>query len=88
MIESMSIINDEGQLVNINIIVRFRIEEFNKEYIVYTLNDDGKSEIEPLIIAGIVETSEGLKLRLIPEEEQNTVLVFYDNVRDTLTGKR
>lgn len=84
----MSIINEEGQLVKIDIIVRFKIEEFNKEYIVYTLNDDGKSEIEPVIIAGIEETSEGIKLKLIPEEEKQTVLVFYDNVRDTLTDKR
>lgn len=88
MINSIEIINEEGQSVNINIIVQFSIEELNKQYIVYTINDDGVSEKVPVLIAETSDENGKYMLKKIPENEVKTVLMFYDNVRDTLSGKR
>ena len=84
MISGVNIINENGENVKIDIIMRFKVEELNKEYIVYTLNDDGKSEDVYVNIAGIDESSGTPQLRLIPESERSMVLVFYDNLRDSI----
>ena len=88
MINSIEIINEEGQKVNINIIMQFRIEELNKQYIVYTINDDGIKEKIPVLIAETDDENGKYALKKIPENEVKTVLMFYDNVRDTISGKR
>ena len=68
--------------------MQFKIEENNKEYVVFTVNDDGKSEDVYVNIAGLEMVDGVYKLRLIPEQEKNMVLVFYDNLRDTISGSR
>ena len=88
MINSVNVINQNGEEIKIDVIMRFKIEEYNKEYIVYTVNDDGKSEDVYINIAGIMENSNRLQLRLIPEQEKNMVLIFYDNLRDSISGER
>ena len=88
MINSVNVINEIGQYVKIDVIMAFKIEKYNKDYIVYTVNDDGKSEDVYMCIAGIQEINGKKHLRLIPEEEKNMVLVFYDNLRDNICGIR
>ena len=88
MITGFNVVNENGEEVKIDIIMQFKIEENNKEYVVFTVNDDGKSEDVYINIAGIEEENGNYKLRLIPESEKNMVLVFYDNLRDTISGNR
>lgn len=88
MVESITVVNEVGQTIKINIIARFKIEEYDKEYLVYTINDDGVSEEVTVFITGVVEIDGKIELRLIPEEEKEVVLAFYDNLRDTATGER
>ena len=88
MITGFNVINENGEEVKIDIIMQFKIEENNKEYVVFTVNDDGKSEDVYINIAGIEEKDGQFQLRLIPEAEKNLVLVFYDNLRDTISGNR
>lgn len=86
MITGFNVINIDGEEVKIDIIMQFKIEENNKEYVVFTVNDDGVSEDVYINIAGIEDKDGKYQLRLIPEEEKNMVLVFYDNLRDTISG--
>ena len=88
MITGVNVLNENGQEVKIDIIMQFRIEENNKEYVVFTVNDDGVSDDVYVNIAGIENVDGEYRLRLIPEEEKNLVLVFYDNLRDTISGNR
>ena len=88
MVTTVKILNDAGEEILIDVIMRFKIEENNKEYVVYTINDDGKSEDVYVNIAGLKEENGKYQLRLIPEQEKNLVLVFYDNIRDSISGKR
>jgi uncharacterized protein YrzB (UPF0473 family) len=86
MITGFNVINENGEEVKIDIIMQFRVEENDKEYVVFTVNDDGVSEDVYVNIAGIENIEGKYQLRLIPEEEKNMVLVFYDNLRDTIRG--
>ena len=88
MITGVNVLNENGKEVKIDIIMQFRIEENNKEYVVFTVNDDGVSDDVYINIAGIENVDGEYRLRLIPEEEKNLVLVFYDNLRDTISGNR
>ena len=87
MITGLNVINEEGQEVKIDVIMRFKVEELDKEYVVYTVNDDGVSENVTICIAGLLEEDGKYNLRLIDESEKNLVLVFYDNLRDMICGK-
>ena len=88
MITGFNVLNENGEEIKIDIIMQFKIEENNKEYVVFTVNDDGLSPDVYVNIAGIKEENGKYQLRLIPEEERNMVLVFYDNLRDTISGNR
>jgi len=88
MISSVNVINENGDEIKVDVIMQFRIEEMNKEYIVYTINDNGKSETAYICIAGLEQKNGKYELKLIPEQEKNMVLVFYDNLRDTICGNR
>ena len=88
MIDYYGVINEAGEEVKVKLIMRFKVEELGKEYIVYTLNDDQKSEEVLTTIAGIEEKDGKIELKLIPYEERNLVLSFYDHIRDTICGLR
>ena len=88
MISSVNVINNDGQEIKVDVIMQFRIDEMNKNYIVYTINDDNKSKEVYISIAELEQNNGKYELKLIPEKEKNMVLVFYDNLRDTICGIR
>lgn len=88
MENSINVINEIGESVKIDIIGRFLIKEVNKEYIMYTLNDDGVSEQTIVLIAQIKTENGKMRLLSIPDEERNLVMVFFDNIRDNACNRR
>ncbi len=84
----LEVINEDGEKVLVEIIVSFSIEEFNKNYIVYTLNDRGDSPTVTVLISEIVYQNDKPKIVVIPENEISFVLNFYDNIRDSIAGER
>ena len=46
MITGYNVIDENGNEIKIDIIMQFRIEELGKEYIVFTVNDDGTSKVK------------------------------------------
>lgn len=79
----LEVINEIGELVKINVIGQFEIDELNRKYIMYTLNDDGVSEDVLLLIAQVEIVNGKMNLLSIPEEEKNMVISFFDNIRDS-----
>ena len=74
----------EGNAINIKILATFRIEEIKKQYVIYTLNDDGVSEDVTLLINEYVIENNQPKIVPIPKEEVNLVLTFYNNLRKNI----
>ena len=74
----------EGNVLNFEILATFRIEELTKQYVIYTLNDDGISEDVTLLINEYVVENEQPKIVPIPKEEVNLVLTFYNNLRNNI----
>lgn len=78
------VINEMGQSVKIDIIGQFRIDEVDREYVIYTLNDDGTSEELIILIAQIVTEDEKIKIISIPDKERNMVVAFFNNIKDNI----
>ena len=74
----------EGNELNIEILITFRVEELNKKYVVYTIDDDGVSEEVTLLINEFIIENNQPKVVPIPKEEVNLVLTFYNNLRENI----
>ena len=73
------IVKDENNNdATIEIIFSFSIEKYNKKYIVYTIDDDGKSELVDVFIS---ELDENNKIRPIPEKQKEIVLKIYEEAK-------
>lgn len=74
--------DSNGHDVKIEIILSFRVEEYNKNYIVYTLNDDGISDFTSVVISEYDKNNN--KLISIPFDEKETVLKIYEEVKQMI----
>ena len=76
------VINEAGEEIKIEIVLSFRLEEHNKEYVAYTINDDDSMETALVFISEIdVETN---KLKSIDENDKETVLIAYEELKREL----
>ena len=71
--------NENGEEIKIEIILSFSVEELNKRYIAYTLNDDGK---KPKVAVLISEIDSNNKIKNIPFEERKLVMAAYNGAKD------
>ena len=75
------IVKDEnGNDIKIEVILDFGVEEYNKEYIAYTLNDDGVSETKAVFISEI--DPETKKLKSIPFDQKDAVMQAYEAAKE------
>lgn len=83
--ENRIIVKDnQGNDITIEIITTFNLKELNKNYVVYTLNDDGVSEEVTVLINEYVLENDQPKIIPIPEEETAMVLAFYNTIRENI----
>lgn len=85
---AMTVYDDKGNKIEVEVVASFKIKEYNKEYIIYTLNDDGVSETVNMYISQVDFSSNPPKFTSIPEEEIKMVLSYYDFIRDHVGGTR
>lgn len=71
-------IDNNGIPTTIEIILNFKVEELNKNYIAYCLNDDNVSEEVTICISEIDLDSNPPKIMDIKPEEMEAVLNFYE----------
>ena len=64
--------------IEIEIILSFKVEELNKSFIAYTLNDDGESENVPVFISEY----DGKTIKDIKDEEAEEVLKYYEAAKE------
>lgn len=68
---------ENGETITVEIILSFEIEEYNKKYIVYTLNDNGEDEDVDVLISEVKNN----KIISIPNDEIEIVLEYYENAK-------
>ncbi len=68
---------EDGETITVDIILGFEIEELNKKYIAYTINDNGEDEEVDVLISEVENNS----LKNIPDEEINIILEYYNEAK-------
>ena len=78
----ISVINDKNEIVNIQVILVFEIEELNKKYVVYTF-DSNKDTVDIDIIISEFDQEKN-EIASIDENEKEIVMEYYNSVKDNL----
>ena len=76
---------DNGEIIKIEIVLSFKVENLNKQYIVYTIDDDGALEDVPILISEIDQNTQTIKQ--IPENEKDQVLNIYNELKEKITNE-
>ena len=71
---------EDGESITVEIILSFEIEELNKKYIAYTLNDNEEDEDVDVLISEIEDN----KIKSVPEDEIEMVLEYYENAKSLI----
>lgn len=69
---------ENGEKIKIDLIFGFTIEEYNKKYIAYTLNDDGISNTESVFISEITPDN---RIFPIPANQAVAVTNAYEEAK-------
>ena len=78
--KNFMIVKDEnGTEIKVEVLFSFGVEEYKKNYIAYTLNDDDLSATATVFISEL--DSETSKILSIPFEEKEFVLKTYEEVK-------
>jgi uncharacterized protein YrzB (UPF0473 family) len=80
----MIVQDKEGNKIKIEVLMTFKIPEINKNYVVYSINDDGISETVTILINELVYENNLPKIVPIPKEETQMVLAFYTTIRNNI----
>lgn len=80
MKNSITFDRENGEVITVEIILSFEIEEFNKKYIAYTINDNDEDDMVDVLISEVKNN----KLISIPEEEIPIILKYYENAKELI----
>lgn len=84
--EKEIIIKDEsGVDITISIVGEFKIDDLNKEFIIYSIvdNDDASTKGQ-IIIGEVIRDNDNLQVLGIKEDERDLVLSFYNEISEQL----
>ncbi len=76
---------ENGEDIKIEIILSFKVEELNKQYIVYTINDDKTSAEVPILISEIDSNTQ--RIKSIPESQKDIVLKMYNEIKEKIINE-
>lgn len=76
---------ENGEQIKIEIVLSFKIAEYNKQYIAYTINNDNIQDDVPLLISEIDPVTQ--KIKNIPENEKSIVLETYNQVKNSILNE-
>ena len=77
----MIIKSEDGKDITISIVGEFRVEELDKEYIIYSIVDSDENNGMGGILIGEVERDDDeVKVLGIKDDERNMVMAFYKEI--------
>ena len=80
-------INEFGEEITIELLFNFEIKELNKNYVVYTLNDDDVSEDVNVLISEMYYEDKTPRIKSIDESEKEMVVLFYNNIKNSIVNQ-
>ena len=81
MPNNVVVTRENGEDIVIDILLSFEVEELQKKYIAYTLNDDGVSENVVVLISEIDQNNH---IKDIYEEDKDLVFEAYNTAKELI----
>jgi len=83
----MNYTDQNGNVMNIEAIKIFKIDELGKEYIIYSImdNDDSNPDGE-LLFGEIIRNDDSIQILGILPSEENIVIAYYNEIKSQLGG--
>ena len=83
----MNYTDQNGNVMNIEAIKIFKIDELGKEYIIYSImdNDDSNPEGE-LLFGEIIRNDDSIQVLGILPDEEDIVIAYYNEIKNQLGG--
>ena len=83
----MNYTDQNGNVMNIEAIKIFKIDELGKEYIIYSImdNDDSNPDGE-LLFGEIIRNNDSIQILGILPNEENIVIAYYNEIKNQLGG--
>ena len=83
----MNYTDQNGNVMNIEAIKIFKIDELGKEYIIYSImdNDDSNPDGE-LLFGEIIRNDDSIQILGILPDEENIVIAYYNEIKNQLGG--
>ena len=81
MEKEMIIKSEDGKDITISIVGEFRVEELDKEYIIYSIVDsDENNGMGGILIGEVDRDDDEVKVLGIKDDERNMVMAFYKEI--------
>lgn len=85
--QDIKFIDENGKEITISVIGFFRVDELEKEFIMYSLTDDDSSNDMGYVLLGEVVRYDGIVQILgIESEERDMVLAYYNEISKQIGG--
>lgn len=78
------VVGEDGSILTIEILIGFKVEEYDKQYVAYTLNDDNVSETVNVFINEIDYSGDKPRISGIKEEEKERVIAIYNEIKNNI----
>ena len=83
----MNYTDQNGNVMNIEAIKIFKIDELGKEYIIYSIIDNNDSNPEGELLFGeIVRNDDSIQVLGILPDEEDIVIAYYNEIKNQLGG--
>ena len=83
----MNYTDQNGNVMNIEAIKIFKIDELGKEYIIYSIMDNDDSNLEGELLFGeIIRNDDSIQILGILPNEENIVIAYYNEIKNQLGG--
>ena len=81
MEKEMIIKSEDGKDITISIVGEFRVEELDKEYIIYSIVDsDENNDMGGILIGEVDREDDEVKVLGIKDDERDMVMAFYKEI--------
>lgn len=83
----MKFTDQNNNVLNIEAIKIFKINELGKEYIIYSITDDDDSNADGELLFGeIVRSDDTIQVLGILPDEEDIVIAYYNEIKSQLGG--
>ena len=85
--EQITIKNEQGQNINISVIGSFRIPDFDKEFMMYSMVDENEDNgLGAVLLGEVIRGANGIEVVGIRDDEKEMVVAYYNEISEQMGG--